>query len=55
MGAELMQGLAVAGIVGAAVLYLGRRVYRTWSAARARGKDGGCGGGCCSPAEPRTR
>lgn len=49
MDAQLMQTLAVAGILAGAALYLGRRVLAAVGAARRGGRDAGCAGGCgCS-------
>ena len=48
MDPQTIQTLLVALIVAAAAVFMGVRVLRSVNAARARKKDGGCGGGCCS-------
>jgi|GEM_PF-2468336 len=56
MDGQILQTLAVAGILSGAALYLGRRILATLGAARRDG-DRGCAGGCgCSAragAKPR--
>jgi hypothetical protein len=48
MDPQTLQTLAVALIVGAAALFVGRKWYRTFASARRR-KDPGCGSDCgCS-------
>lgn len=42
-----METLLVASIVAGAVLFMGAKVARTVAAARARRRDGACGGDCC--------
>lgn len=41
-----MDTVVVALIIAAAMLYLGRRMWRTAATAR-RKSEGGCGGDCC--------
>lgn len=45
MASPAVQSIIVALLVGAALLFVGARLYRTFAAAR-RQKDG-CGGDCC--------
>lgn len=42
-----METLLVAAIVAGALLFMGTKVARTIATARARRKDGACGGDCC--------
>ena len=42
-----METMLVVAIVAGAVLFMGARVARTIATARARRRDGGCGGDCC--------
>lgn len=48
MDPQTVQTLIVALIVAVAAVFMGARVLRSIHAARARKKDGACGGGCCS-------
>lgn len=56
MDGQILQTLAVAGILSGAALYLGRRILATLGVSR-RGGDQGCAGGCgCSaPASAKPR
>lgn len=55
LSASAVQTLVVLLIVASALLYIGRRFWRTFSAARARKKgDVGCAGSCCGPTAMTT-
>lgn len=55
LSASVVQTLVVLLIVASALLYIGRRFWRTFSAARARKKgDVGCAGSCCGPTAMTT-
>ncbi|MBW3630001.1 MAG: FeoB-associated Cys-rich membrane protein [Gemmatimonadetes bacterium] len=51
MDSQTLQTIIVALIIGAAALFVGRKFYRTFAAAR-KPKGSGCGSDCgCGPAE----
>ena len=55
LSASAVQTLVVLLIVASALLYIGRRFWRTLAASRARKKgDTGCAGACCGPTAMNT-